>query len=107
MPVINGYVFRSAGLVNLALGHTADGRQNLTHAIEAFSQGAGSLGVGQAAMCWIDLSHSHAEALEWDEADQTARVALDEAQRSAEPWVCEQAEAHAARLASAPARQSP
>lgn len=59
MPVINGYVFRSAGLVNLALGHLADGRQNLADAIDEFSTGAGSLGIGQAALCWIDLSASY------------------------------------------------
>jgi hypothetical protein len=104
MPVVNGYVFRSAGLVDLALGHTADGRRSLLQAIEAFSQGAGSLGIGQAAMCWIDLSDSHIAAREFDEAEHAARVALDEARRSGEPWVCEQAAAHLEHLA---ARQSP
>ena len=41
MPVINGYVFRSAGLVNLALGHTPMEGATSLDAIEAFSQGAG------------------------------------------------------------------
>ena len=105
MPVINGYAFRSAGLVNLALGHTADGRRNLLDAIDAFSQGAGSLGVGQAAMCWIDLSRSHMAALEWDDAERTALAALDHARGSGEPWVCEQAQAHLDQLAAHPDRE--
>jgi hypothetical protein len=34
-------------------------------------------------------------------------MALDEARRSGEPWVCQQAEDHLDRLATASTRQSP
>ena len=58
MPVVNGYAFRSAALVNLALGHVAEAKQQLETAIDAFSHGAGQVGLGQAALCWVDLSNS-------------------------------------------------
>ena len=59
MPVVNGYTFKTAGLVNLELGHVSEGRAHLHEAIDAFELGTGSLGTGQAALCWIDLSRSY------------------------------------------------
>lgn len=99
MPVINGYTFRAAGLVNLRLGHVSEGRANLASAIESFSHGAGSLGIGQAAMCLIDLSTSFVGEGESAEARRTAELAVDAAHRSGEPWVREQAADHLASLA--------
>jgi predicted ATPase len=98
MPVINGYVFKTVGLVNLALGHVDEGRRHLGAAIEAFSQGAGNLGVGQASMCWIDVSESHAAAGEPVEARRAADRAISAAEQSGEPWVIAQAQAHLGRL---------
>jgi len=94
MPVVNGYVFKTAGLVNLALGHHADGRNHLLASIEAFSQGTGRLGIGQAAMSWIDLSASYAVAGMISDARSAAGHAVDAAEDSGEPWVLAQARAH-------------
>jgi hypothetical protein len=94
MPVVNGYVFKTAGLVNLALGHHADGRNHLLASIEAFSQGTGRLGIGQAAMSWIDLSASYAVADMISDALSAAGHAVDAAEDSGEPWVLAQARAH-------------
>jgi hypothetical protein len=101
MPVINGYAFRTAGLVDLDAGHVAAGRAELAAAIEAFERGAGSVGVGQAALCWIDLSRSHLSTGDLDEALATADTARRAALATADPWVCEQADAHSRALAAA------
>ena len=49
MPIVNGYAFKAAGLVNLRSGHIAEGRAHLRAAIEAFELGAGGVGIGQAS----------------------------------------------------------
>lgn len=98
MPVVNGYAFRTAGLVNLHLGHTAEGRDHLQAAIEAFEQGAGSVGVGQAAMCWVDLSNSYNETGEVGAARQATETAVEVAIAAGDPWVRAQTEAHLARF---------
>ena len=98
MPVVNGYAFRTAGLVNLRLGHLPEGRGHLRAAIEAFEQGAGNVGVGQAALCWIDLSDSCTETGEADDALWAADKAVEIANAAGDPWVREQAEAHMALL---------
>ena len=77
MPVVNGYVFKTAGLVNLRSGHVAEGRTHLRAAIEAFQQGTGGIGVGQAAMRWVDLSRSYSETGEADEARRAAETAVE------------------------------
>ena len=95
MPVVNGYVFKTAGLVNLALGHLDEGRRHLSASIEAFSQGTGRLGIGQAAMCWIDLGASYAAGESLTDALGTLRsAAVAAAEDSGEPWVLTQAHAH-------------
>jgi hypothetical protein len=100
MPVINGYAFRTAALVDLAAGHVAAGREELATAIEAFERGAGSVGVGQAALCWIDLSRSHLSTGDLVGAQTAADNARRAALATADPWVCEQADAHRRALAS-------
>ncbi len=85
MPVVNGYAFKTAGLVNLQSGHVAEGRAQLRAAIEAFEQGTGSLGVGQAAMCWVDLSRSYGETGEVDEARTPPRPRSSSAASPATP----------------------
>jgi hypothetical protein len=94
MPVVNGYAFRTAGLVNLRLDHIVEGQAQLRDAIEAFGQGAGGVGVGQAAMCWIDLSVSHVEAGEMGEARSAADRAVEVALASGDRWVLGQAQSH-------------
>jgi tetratricopeptide (TPR) repeat protein len=94
MPVINGYAFKTAGLVNLRLGYTEEGRRHLHAAIEAFEQGAGGVGVGQAAMCWVDLSNSHKASGEVDEARWAAQQAVAAASVAGDPWIRDQTEAH-------------
>jgi len=101
MPVINGYAFRTAGLVNLGMGHVAEGRAHLRAAIEAFEQGAGNVGVGQAAMCWVDLSNSYHETGEADAALWAAEKAVEIAVAAGDPWVREQAETHLERITAA------
>ncbi|HSB87618.1 MAG TPA: hypothetical protein VLD86_15010, partial [Ilumatobacteraceae bacterium] len=98
MPVVNGYAFRTAGLVNLRFGHVAEGRRHLHAAIEAFEQGAGGVGVGQAALCWIDLSESLIQSGELDEARRAADRAVAVALSTGDPWVRGQAEAHLALI---------
>jgi hypothetical protein len=93
MPVVNGYAFRTAGLVNLRLGHTDVGRQHLHAAIEAFEQGAGTVGVGQAALCWVDLSSSFLEANDFVQARHASEAAMRLAVRVGDPWVHAQTEA--------------
>jgi predicted ATPase len=100
MPVVNGYAFRTAGLVNLRLGHISEGRGHLRAAIEAFEQGAGNVGVGQAALCWIDLSDSCRETGEADDALWAAEKAVEVANTAGDPWVREQADAQMALLAA-------
>jgi predicted ATPase/DNA-binding SARP family transcriptional activator len=92
MPVVNGYAFKTAGLVNLRMGHLAEGRSHLRSAIEAFEQGTGSVGLGQAAMCWVDLSHSYTETNDADEARRAAENAVGVANSSGDPWVRTQTE---------------
>lgn len=94
MPIVNGYAFRAAGLVNLRSGHVAEGRAQLNAAIEAFESGTGSVGVGQAALCWIDLSRSHAEGGEPEPASAAARRAVDLGSAAGDPWVLDQARAN-------------
>jgi predicted ATPase/DNA-binding SARP family transcriptional activator len=103
MPVVNGYVLKTAGLVNLALGHVPEGRIHLQQAIDAFARGTGNLGTGQAALCWIDLSQSHATANEIDDARRAAEAAVGLAQASADPWVQQKAEDQLAGVARPPA----
>jgi predicted ATPase len=98
MPVVNGYVFRTAGLVNLQSGHVAEGRTQLGAAIEAFEQGTGGIGIGQAALCWVDLSRSYSETGEADEARSAAATAVELALGAGDPWVREQTEARLAEV---------
>ncbi len=84
------------GLVNLRAGHVSEGRSQLRAAIEAFEQGTGTLGVGLAALCWVDLSRSHAEP---DEARQAGVIAVERARAAGDPWITAEAEAHLAHLA--------
>ena len=96
MPVVNGYAFKTAGLVNLRLGHVSQGRAQLRAAIEAFEQGAGSVGLGQAAMCWVDLSNSLLETGETAQARRAAETAVEVAVGCGDPWVRAQSDAHLA-----------
>jgi predicted ATPase/DNA-binding SARP family transcriptional activator/tetratricopeptide (TPR) repeat protein len=100
MPVVNGYAFKTAGLVNLRMGHVAEGRDQLKAAIEAFGRGTGNLGTGQAATCWVDLSRSYSGPDEIDDARKCAAAGLADATASEDPWVCDLARA---RLAEIPA----
>lgn len=95
MPVVDGYVHRTAGLVNVALGHVAEGRDQLRAAVEAFEHGAGGVGAGQAALCWIDLGTSLIDHGEITAAVDACRSAVDAAQRSGDPWIIGQAAAFA------------
>ena len=94
MPVVNGYAFKSAGLVNLALGHVEEGRAHLHQAIDAFRRGTGGLGTGQAALCWIEVSRSNRAAGEIHDAHLAATTAIDLARASGDPWVQREARAH-------------
>lgn len=94
MPVISGYAFRSAGLVNVELGHVAPGRELLQQAIAAFERGTGNLGAGLAALCRIDLSRSFRGDDEIDDARRSALTAIELARVSGDPWVLRQAEQH-------------
>jgi hypothetical protein len=98
MPVVNGYAFRTAGLVNLRLGHLLEGRAHLHAAIEAFEQGTGSMGLGQAALCWVDVSQSFARVGDAAPARQAADHALELAAAAGDPWVQEQALSWSAAL---------
>jgi predicted ATPase/DNA-binding SARP family transcriptional activator len=101
MTVINGYAFKTAGLVNLALGQVDEGRAQLHTAIEAFERGAGHLGTGLAAMCWVDLSRSFAATGPAEQARAMAETAVEVARAAGDPWVLEQAQAqHAATTSS-------
>jgi predicted ATPase/DNA-binding SARP family transcriptional activator len=103
MPVINGYAFRSAGLVDVAGGHAAEGRAQLAAAIEAFELGTGTIGLGQAALCWVDLSRSYLGSGDADAARRAAETAVEVAIATGDPWVRAQADAHlAAGLRAAP-----
>jgi predicted ATPase/DNA-binding SARP family transcriptional activator len=96
MAVINGYAFKAAGLVNLALGHVDEGRSQLRMAIEAFERGAGGIGTGLAAMCWIDISRSCAETGPAEQARDAAETAVELARAAGDPWVLAQADAQLA-----------
>jgi hypothetical protein len=82
--------------VNLRSGHVPEGRTHLRAAIEAFEQGTGSLGIGQAALCWVDLSRSYIETGEAEEARRAAETAVEVALAAGDPWVREQTRAHLA-----------
>jgi predicted ATPase/DNA-binding SARP family transcriptional activator len=99
MAVINGYTFKTAGLVNLALGHDEDGRVQLHAAIDAFERGAGNVGTGLAAMCWLDLSRSFAASGDDEGARSAAATAVDAARTVGDPWVLQQAEDQSAAVA--------
>jgi predicted ATPase/DNA-binding SARP family transcriptional activator len=98
MPVVTGYVKRTAGLVNLRSGHITEGRAQLQEAIDAFGRGTGNVGGGQAALCWVDLSTSYAGTDETDDAQQAAQEALQIARMAGDPWVLEQVEQHVSKL---------
>jgi hypothetical protein len=100
MPVINGYAFRTAGLVDLHDGHIAAAHTELALAIEAFERGAGSVGVGQAALCWIDLSRSHTANGDAQAARSAADTAFALAETTGDPWVLEQAHMNLAELST-------
>ncbi len=87
---ITGYTFKTAGLVNLQLGHPTEGRAQLETAVDAFSRGAGDLGLGLAALCWIDLAHAHRDAGDVDAADRALAAASMAAEASRDPWVIAQ-----------------
>lgn len=89
MAVVNGYAFHAAGLVDLESGHVAEGRSELTAAIEAFERGAGTVGVGQAALCWAEIARSHAAADDLAAARAAAGSASALALASGDPWVLE------------------
>jgi hypothetical protein len=93
MSVISGYALKTAGRVNLAMGHVGEGRAQLHAAVDAFEAGTGSLGIGLAAMCWIDLSRSYPAPGDADEARRAAEAAADRAAASNDPWVQAQAAA--------------
>jgi tetratricopeptide (TPR) repeat protein len=99
MPIVNGYAFKAAGLVNLALGHVQEGRVQLEAAVAAFERGTGNVGLGQAATCWVDLSRSHRDTGEVDDARRAASAAVDIALATGDPWVLQQAEAQLALAA--------
>ena len=79
-------------------GHVTEGRVQLHAAIEAFESGTGSVGIGQAALCWMDLSRSHADAAEFEESRTAARTAVERGMAAGDPWVLEQAHAHLASV---------
>ena len=98
MPIVNGYAYRTAGLVNLRSGHIAEGRTHLHSAIEAFELGTGTVGLGQAALCWIDLSRSYAEDGHLDDARHAAATAVAVGVAAGDPWVLDQTHAHQGSL---------
>lgn len=100
MPVVNGYAFRTAGLVNLRLGHFPEGRAHLHAAIEAFEQGTGRLGLGQAALCWVDVSRSFLQTGEADHARRAAERAVETATVAGDPWILEQTGSWSASVAT-------
>jgi hypothetical protein len=98
MPVVNGYAFRTAGIVDLERGHAESGQEELAQAIAAFEAGAGSVGVGQAALCWIDLSRFHFAHGDEVAARMAADAATALAHTTGDPWVVAQAAENAAVL---------
>ena len=100
MPIVNGYAFRTAGLVNLRSGHVAVGRSHLHSAIEAFELGTGTVGLGQAALCWIDLSRSYVDAGQLDDARRAADTAVAAGVAAGDPWVLDETHAHRASVAA-------
>ncbi len=100
MPLVNGFAFRSAALVDMVLGHVAEGRDGLAAAIDAFGRGTGQVGAGYAALCWIDLSRSYASTGDLPDARRAAAVAVDVAASTGDPWVDAQAAAQLATVAS-------
>ena len=98
MPIVNGYAFRTAGLVNLRSGHVAEGRRHLHSAIEAFELGTGTVGLGQAALCWIDLSRSYADDGDLVDARRAADTAVAVGVAAGDPWVVDQTHVHRASV---------
>jgi predicted ATPase/DNA-binding SARP family transcriptional activator len=98
MPVIDGYVLRTAGLVNLALGHAGVGEDQLRQAIQAFEDGAGGVGVGQAAMVWLDVGASLMDRRDLEGARAAADSAAGLAQRSGDPWIQQHVDEHRSRM---------
>ena len=98
MPVVNGYAFHSAARVNQALGHVAEARLQWETAIGAFSRGAGRVGLGQAVLCWVDLSSSCLHSGDRDGARRAAERAADLARSTGDPWIEEQAAAQSAAV---------
>jgi hypothetical protein len=88
--------------VNLALGHTTEGRDQLHVAIESFERGTGDVGTGLAAMCWVDVSRSFSGADELDAAQLAARRAVEVALTVGDPWVLHEAEAHLGAVSGPP-----
>jgi hypothetical protein len=101
MPVVNGYAFKTAGLVNLRMGHVAEGRSQLRAAVEAFGRGTGNLGTGLAATCWVDLSRSYAGPDEIDDARDCAAEAFAAATIANDPWVLQHAQARLTEVSAA------
>jgi len=93
MPVVNGFAFHAAALVDLASGHVREARHGLDAAIEAFARGAGQVGAGYAAMCFVDLSRSYAATGDVDEARRAADDAVALARATGDPWVLDRAAA--------------
>jgi predicted ATPase/DNA-binding SARP family transcriptional activator len=91
MPIVNGYAFHAAGVVDIESGHVPEGRAELALAIEAFVRGAGAVGVAQAALCWIELARSHAADGDLAAARSAADSATELARASGDPWVLERA----------------
>ena len=52
--------------------------------------------VGQAALCWVDLSNSLLETGETAQARRAAETAVEVAVGSGDPWVRTQSDAHLA-----------
>ena len=53
------------------------------------ARGAGTVGVGQAAVCWTELARSFAAAGDLAAARSAADSANELAWRSGDPWVCD------------------
>ena len=81
--------------------NVAEGRGHLRAATLAFEQGAGNVGVGQAALCWIDLSSSCIATGEAEAARWAAERAREVADATGDPWVREQARNHLALVTAA------
>ena len=72
---------------------------DIGQAIDAFVRGTGNIGIGQAAMCWVDLSRSYNGTGDMDDARRSATEAVDAALATDDPWVRQEAEAQLALVA--------